>query len=163
MSTDSRLPATSISEAGMRSFGSASVRLFAPQLVFEMVRAQTGSPYYGFGCSAHSFDGARRRWANERDVLKYVRHIEECQSPIVEHHDLTPDEQRAEAVFLGMRLMNGLRTDEFEKMFGIDLRVEYAEDLHHFQQAGLIEIDGNLLKLTRTGALLSNEVFAAIA
>lgn len=123
----------------------------------------TGSPYYGLGCSAHSFDGFRRRWANERDVLKYVRRIEECQSPIVEHHDLTPDEQRAEAVFLGMRLMNGLRTDEFEKMFGIDLRVEYAEDLHHFQQAGLIEIDGNFLKLTRTGALLSNEVFAAIA
>ena len=49
MSTDSRLPATSFSESGMRSFGSASVRLFAPQLVFEMVRAQTGSPYYGAG------------------------------------------------------------------------------------------------------------------
>src|SRR5574341_219344 len=26
----------------------------------------TGAPYYGFGNSAHSYDGARRRWANER-------------------------------------------------------------------------------------------------
>src|SRR5712692_323497 len=26
----------------------------------------SGAPYYGFGCSAHSYDGARRRWANER-------------------------------------------------------------------------------------------------
>ena len=29
----------------------------------------TGAPYYGFGCSAHSFDGMDRRWANERDLF----------------------------------------------------------------------------------------------
>ena len=29
----------------------------------------TGAPYYGFGCSAHSYDGEFRRWANERDVV----------------------------------------------------------------------------------------------
>ncbi|HEX3086509.1 MAG TPA: coproporphyrinogen-III oxidase family protein, partial [Pyrinomonadaceae bacterium] len=36
----------------------------------------TGAPYYGFGNSAHSYDGARRRWANERDTAKYVELIE---------------------------------------------------------------------------------------
>jgi oxygen-independent coproporphyrinogen-3 oxidase len=35
-----------------------------------------GAPYYGFGCSAHSFDGRRRRWANERDAARYVELIE---------------------------------------------------------------------------------------
>src|SRR5437870_1316156 len=28
----------------------------------------TGAPYYGLGCSAHSYDGVHRRWANQRDV-----------------------------------------------------------------------------------------------
>ena len=30
-----------------------------------------------------------------------------------------------------------------------------------FCKAGLVELDGDLIRLTRTGALLSNEVFAA--
>src|ERR1051325_3337703 len=32
----------------------------------------SGAPYYGFGNSAHSFDGAHKRWANERDAGKYA-------------------------------------------------------------------------------------------
>jgi len=46
-------------------------------------------------------------------------------------------------------------------LFGVDLRAAHADDLRNFQEAGLIEFDGDLLKLTRAGALLSNEVFAA--
>ena len=36
-----------------------------------------------------------------------------------------------------------------------------TEDLDRFCKAGLLELDGDLIRLTRTGALLSNEVFAA--
>jgi oxygen-independent coproporphyrinogen-3 oxidase len=121
----------------------------------------TGAPYYGFGCSAHSFDGESRRWANERDLAKYVATVERNASPLVEDRRLTEDDRRAEAVFLGMRMMAGVRTGEFKKLFGVDLRVAHADDLENFQHAGLIEFDGDLLKLTRAGALLSNEVFAA--
>src|SRR5438105_4983808 len=32
----------------------------------------TGAPYFGFGCSAHSFDGQALRWSNERDARRYV-------------------------------------------------------------------------------------------
>ena len=37
----------------------------------------TAAPYYGFGCSAHSYDGGFRRWANERDLLRYLEMIEQ--------------------------------------------------------------------------------------
>lgn len=121
----------------------------------------TSAPYYGFGCSAHSFDGESRRWANERNLSKYVAMVERNASPLVEDRRLTEADRRAEAVFLGMRMMAGVRTKEFKELFGVDLRAEHADDLENFQQAGLIEFDGDLLKLTRTGALLSNEVFAA--
>jgi oxygen-independent coproporphyrinogen-3 oxidase len=121
----------------------------------------TGAPYYGFGCSAHSFDGASRRWANERDLAKYVALVERNGSPLVEDRRLTEADRRAEAVFLGMRMMAGVRTNEFKELFGVDLSAAQADDLKNFQQAGLIEFDGDLVKLTRTGALLSNEVFAA--
>jgi len=121
----------------------------------------TGAPYYGFGCSAHSFDGESRRWANERDLAKYVAMVERNTSAVVEDRRLSDSDRRAEAVFLGMRMMAGVRTGEFRELFGVDLRRAHADELKNFQQAGLIEFDGDLLKLTSAGALLSNEVFAA--
>ena len=121
----------------------------------------TGVAYYGFGCSAHSYDGRMRRWSNKRDVLAYVETIENQLSPIVEEHELSAAEIRAEAVFLGMRLMSGVDTMHYRDTFGVDLRVEHSEDLQRFHEAGLVEFDGDLIKLTRAGALMSNEIFAA--
>ena len=112
----------------------------------------TGAPYFGFGCSAHSYDGATRRWSNQRELLEYVRLVEHGFSPIVEEQDLTESDLRAEALFLGLRLMRGVT---------LDLCKEYATDLDRFREAGLLEIDGDWIRLTRSGALLSNEVFSA--
>jgi oxygen-independent coproporphyrinogen-3 oxidase len=120
----------------------------------------TGAPYYGFGCSAHAYDGQSRRWSNERDVAQYMEVIERGASPIVDRHELTDDEVRAEAVFLGMRMMGGVDTEQYRETFGVDLRDEHADDLVRFREAGLVEFDGNVLRLTRAGALMSNEVFA---
>jgi oxygen-independent coproporphyrinogen III oxidase len=122
-----------------------------------------GAPYYGFGCSAHSYDGWRRRWANERDVAKYVALVEEQRSPIVERTDLNEEDVRSESIFLGLRLMRGLDLEDYRTRFGSDLRDEYDADLNRLREAGLIEIDEGLMRLTKRGALLSNEVFAALA
>lgn len=120
----------------------------------------TAEPYYGFGCSAHSYDGAARRWSNQREVLKYVTDVERGESQVVDEQQLSPREVRAEALFLGMRLMQGVDMRRYRESFGIDLRDEHREDLDRFCKAGLLELDGDLIRLTRTGALLSNEVFA---
>jgi len=50
---------------------------------------------------------------------------------------------------------------EYRRRFGLDLRKENAGDIARLLDAGLIDIDNDLLRLTRHGALLSNEVFAA--
>jgi oxygen-independent coproporphyrinogen-3 oxidase len=121
----------------------------------------TTAPYYGFGCSAHSYDGEFRRWSNERDVARYVEMIEQRRTAVVGETLLSEDDRQAEAVFLGLRMMNGLSLAEFNRLFGADLRSKHEQDLTRFREAGLIECDGDLLKLTRAGALMSNEVFAA--
>jgi oxygen-independent coproporphyrinogen-3 oxidase len=123
----------------------------------------TREPYYGFGNSAHSHDGARRRWANERDAARYVELIEQGDSPVVERSELSKDDARSEAIFLGLRLMRGVDLRDYRTRFGGDLRDEYNGELNRLKDAGLIEIDLDLLKLTTRGALLSNEVFAALA
>jgi len=123
----------------------------------------TGAPYYGFGCSAHSFDGEGRRWANERDTARYVAMVERAASPVIEITELSEDEKRAESVFLGMRMLNGISLKDYRDRFGIDLRADHPEEIDRLSEAGLIEFDDDLLRLTATGALLSNEVFARLS
>lgn len=123
----------------------------------------TGDPYYGFGCSAHSYDGWRRRWANERDMVKYVELVEQEASPTVERTVLNEEDARSESIFLGLRLMRGFDLENYHARFGLDLLHESDADIMRLRDAGLIEIDEGLMRLTKRGALLSNEVFAALA
>jgi oxygen-independent coproporphyrinogen-3 oxidase len=120
-----------------------------------------GAPYYGFGCSAHSFDGEFRRWANERDTARYTESLESGRTPVVERVELTEREMRAESIFLGLRMMRGINLESYQARFGADLREVYRDDLARFCEAGMVEFDGELMRLTRNGALMSNEVFAA--
>ena len=122
----------------------------------------TREPYYGFGNSAHSHDGARRRWANERDAAKYVESIERSGSSIVELNELSEEDARSEAIFLGLRLMRGVDLQDYRARFGRELREELNGEIDRLKDAGLIEIDSEVLKLTSRGALLSNEVFAVL-
>ncbi|HEV2884523.1 MAG TPA: radical SAM family heme chaperone HemW, partial [Pyrinomonadaceae bacterium] len=102
----------------------------------------TGAPYYGFGCSAHSYDGGFRRWANERDIVSYLEMIERDKSAVIVETALTQDDRQAEAVFLGLRMMNGFSVARYREFFGTDLRETHAADLARFRDAGLIEVSG---------------------
>ena len=112
----------------------------------------TGAPYFGFGCSAHSYDGDRQRWSNHRDVLKYVELVEQGSSAVKERQDLTEGDLKSESLFLGLRLMRGVSRD---------LCRDYETELEKFKEAGLVEVEADWVRLTRNGALLSNEVFSA--
>ena len=114
-------------------------------------------PVYAFGVSAHSFDGTVRR-ANERDTNRYVSLIEAGKSPVVYREEI---DLASEFVFLGLRMMQGVDLNAYEKKFGVNLLSKYAEDLERLASLGLIEVAENHLRLTRKGALFSNEVFAA--
>lgn len=121
----------------------------------------TGAPYFGFGCSSHSYDGHERRWSNERDIKRYLTAVESNLSPVVEQQLLSASDLRSEAVFLGMRLMRGLDTKRYHDAFGVDLQSTHHAELDRFIGAGLVEVEGDRVKLTKAGALMSNEVFAA--
>jgi oxygen-independent coproporphyrinogen-3 oxidase len=122
----------------------------------------TGEAVYGFGCSAHSYDGARRRWANERDTLRYCELVEAGRTPVVETTELDESDCCSEAVFLGLRLLRrGVSLSQYSARFHVDLSARHADDLARLHEAGLISVDDGVLRLTRHGALLSNEVFAA--
>ena len=115
-------------------------------------------PVFGFGCSAHSFDGENHRWSNERDTLKYVESVENESFSHIEDNET---DVKFEYLFLGLRLNKGIEINEYQRRFGVNFISEYEEQLDFLKKEDLIIFDGNLIKLTEKGFLYSNEVFTA--
>jgi len=105
-------------------------------------------PYAGFGAGAHSFDGVRRSW-NVESPAEYVGRIRRGLSPAAQEEPARLDEER---LFLGLRLREGLS-------LAPELRRRFQAPIARFLEAGLVELSGDVLRLTRRGVLLSNEVF----
>lgn len=112
-------------------------------------------PVYGFGVSAHSFDGFER-YANERDTANYVELIEKSATTEVYRERINA---ASEFVFLGLRLNTGVSLAEYRERFTIDLEEKYSEELERLRDHGLIDFFDDKLRLTRKGMLYSNEVF----
>jgi oxygen-independent coproporphyrinogen-3 oxidase len=109
-------------------------------------------PVYGFGVSAHSFDG-RHRYANERDTSSYVGKIEDHGNAEVFREAI---DAASEAAFLGLRLNEGIDLETHLRRFGTDLSAQAGK----FESDELVEIVDGRMRLTRKGMLFSNEVFA---
>jgi oxygen-independent coproporphyrinogen III oxidase len=97
-------------------------------------------PYLGFGADAHSFDGCR--WQNSESAAGYVAQLVPTQRVAAD-----PD---AERFFLGLRLSEGIEGPW----------TPFEDAIRQFIAQGLLEFDGERLRLTDRGILLSNEVFA---
>ena len=120
----------------------------------------TGAPYHAFGVSAAGYDG-HSRWSNTRNIHEYLERIERGESAITERTELSDDDRQSEALFLRLRLKDGVNLTSHERRFGISVRERYRDELERLNEAGLIELSDETLKISRAGTVLANEVFAA--
>jgi len=120
----------------------------------------TGAPYWAFGVSAAGYDGARR-WSNTRNIHEYQSKVESGASPVAEAVELDDEDRQSENLFLRLRLKEGVNLREHERRFGVRVTERYGEELARLGEAGLIELNGDVLKISRAGTVLANEVFAA--
>ena len=86
-----------------------------------------GTPYFGFGASAHSFTGATRSW-NISNVEKYMKAIRENE-PFFETEHLTPIDQYNEFILLGLRTKSGIDLKHLETLFGVEKRDDLLKAL----------------------------------
>jgi oxygen-independent coproporphyrinogen-3 oxidase len=114
-------------------------------------------PVYGFGVSAHSFDGVER-YSNARDTAEYVSMIEGKGLAEVMREAV---DASSEYVFLGLRLNKGIDLKAFDKRFGVSFDERFPSALDELSEKDLVFIEGNAVRLTRKGMLFSNEVFHA--
>ena len=72
---------------------------------------------------------------------------------------LSPASQQEEAWFLGLRLNAGVAVASLEREFGRSAVAPALNSVHRLAETGLLTFDGNTVRLTPQGQLLSNDVF----
>ncbi len=114
--------------------------------------------YLGLGPAAWSFIGSRR-WENEPDLSEYTRKIGLGELPIAQTEPIDQPTRVAEALFMGLRLTEGLDLAGFAARFGVNPLAYYVKAIDRHIRLGLLQQTGDRLVLTRRGLLLANQVF----
>ncbi len=115
------------------------------------------SGWLAFGCGAHgSRDG--QRWRHVADTRAYVERVTAGADPVAERRSLDPEARLAEAMFMGLRLADGIPEAEYCARFGQDVWSRYGDALSPALEAGLLLREAGRIRLTRRGMLLANEV-----
>ena len=117
----------------------------------------TGGSWIGFGCGAHSTrDGVR--WKNTSATEGYISAVTAGQNCRGDVQRLSKEERLEEALFMGLRLADGVDLGKIGRDFGVDVWSQYGIDLQPFVDQDLLVYDSPHLRLTRPGMLLANEI-----
>lgn len=110
----------------------------------------TFAPYLGFGPSAHSFAACRRSW-NVRDIGDYLARINAGGLPTEGGETLDRTRQMTEAIYLGLRLADGISIAEFENRFQTEFSAQFGDVTVLFESRGFLVIENGRCFLTRQG------------
>ena len=111
----------------------------------------------GFGCGAHSTRSGVR-WKNVSSTTDYIDRIRTSGDVAIEVRTLTRDEQIGEALFTGLRLVEGVDLCDMRARYGLEVWHRYGGELQPYVDEGLLERADGRLRLTRRGMLLAHEV-----
>ncbi len=117
-----------------------------------------GKNYYGFGPSAHSFDGKSRRWNIANNAL-YIQSLQKNIIPF-EEEILTPTQQLNEYIMTSLRTMEGLDLKKIENDFGENFHSKLKDASIKWQNGNKLVSHNSNLILTTEGKLFADGIAA---
>ena len=149
-----------LDRAGYQQYEISNVARSAAHRARHNLKYWQEGEWLGFGCGAHSTYGGER-WRTLSSTVEYVDRIAAGADVRLDRRSLDPQERLEEALFMGLRLVDGLDLFEMRQRHDVDIWARYGQDLAAFAQAGLLVHEpGRRLALTRAGMLLANEVMS---
>jgi len=107
-----------------------------------------GCDYIGLGLSANSYFN-RILYENTKEMDKYFQYLDDDRLPIYcASKKLTTDQAMKRAIIFGLRTAI-IDRQEFQSQFGQDPLLVYRDIFEKLDKQGIVEIDGNEIKLTR--------------
>ncbi|MBS1823245.1 MAG: radical SAM family heme chaperone HemW [Acidobacteria bacterium] len=131
-------------------------------------------PYIGYGLDAHSMlpsatdDDEVLRFQNTDALDMYMKSHTKDELNILAHAEMEAvnrvgrEEAFEESLFLGLRLNEGVDLSELRRQFGADLVASVMPPMFEAEQASLIEMIDERIRLTVRGRMASNEVFSRL-
>mgnify|MGYP005763315973 FL=1 len=116
--------------------------------------------YIGIGVAAHSYTNDVR-YSNIDSIEEYIKNYEEDNETdnFVFHEKQTKISKMKEFMMLGLRKIQGIRIQDFKNKFGENPIYLYRKELEKLVNEELLEIDGDIIKLTNKGIDLANLVW----
>ena len=118
-------------------------------------------PWEAFGPGAARFDG-RVRTTNHRSTTTWMRRVLAGEDFAGDRDAMTPLEAAQERVVLGLRRRDGLRRADFLAASGFDLDLVAGGPIRLWIDHGLATDDGEHVRLTREGLLVSDALWAEV-
>ena len=114
--------------------------------------------WLGFGCGAHATRGGER-WRVVAGTTEYIERIASGHGVELDRRVMEAPERLEEALFMGLRLAEGLNLAALRRRYGVDVWGQYGAELERYVSAGLLFHDPERrLALSRRGMLLANEI-----
>jgi len=128
-----------------------------------------GHPYLGFGAGAHGCTN-RMRISNVLRIKTYLEHLHpehifsHCPFPLspatVSQIPISRRVEMQETMMTGLRLTReGVSAEEFAGRFGVRMQDVFRKEIDDLTGLRLLEWVGPVLRLTKRGRLLGNQVF----
>ena len=121
----------------------------------------TRENYLGLGLGAASLI-ENVRYTNTSDLDGYIKNSLQMQflNLHIVAEVLSRKAQMEEFMFLGLRMKQGVRREDFQKCFGVPIEVVYKAPLDHLKEQGLLEMNAGHIRLTEQGQDVSNYALA---
>jgi len=113
-----------------------------------------GNKYFGFGPSAHSYNGKDRQW-NNSSLKTYIEKIQDGES-YYETEKLTIKEKYHDYLLTSLRTAEGADLKFIQQKFGTLIYDRFIEKAHRFILGGEMVREKERLKMTENGWLRSD-------
>ncbi len=114
-------------------------------------------PYKAFGLGACSFDG-NSRFQNEKNLTKYMDGINNLNGAISFSEKLTQEQVWVEKLMLGLRKISGMKLADMLDGLDFEKREQFLGKLDFLQKENLLLVQDCVVKLTKPGLSLENEI-----
>ena len=109
--------------------------------------------YIGFGVNAHSYVNSIR-YSNKEIIEDYIEDFDK-----IVHEKQSIEDMQKEYMLLGLRKIKGISVQEFKNKFGENPIFLFRNELSKLVEEDLLEVDGDIIKLTNKGLDLANQVW----
>ena len=114
-------------------------------------------PYLGVGPAANSFLD-NKRWWNNASINTYIKEIASGKTPVEESEILSIEQLQLEALFLGLRIKEGIELQHYKTKYGIDLLMDKKTIIHALIKNKLVELKNGFLRPTRAGMAIADSL-----